>query len=169
DPGALSKINDPARKPTLSADGNKVVPLGKIEADAVNIQMPKGAEKGKAFTKNGHTINYDDDGFPVFDSKFDTVLDDTQLNSKKPGEHFKEANKALREELKKNPDLAKELGLTDKQTAWFMKDPAVQKPPKGLTWHHHQDTGRMQLVDEKIHSTFKPHTGGMSIWGGGYK
>ena len=23
--------------------------------------------------------------------------------------------------------------------------------------------------NEKIHSTFKPHTGGMSIWGGGYK
>jgi hypothetical protein len=143
--------------------------VGKTEANAVNIQMPKGAEKGKAFTKNGYTINYDDDGFPVFDSKFDTVLDDTQLNTQKPGEHFKEANKALREELINNPDLAKEMGLTEQQTAWFMKDPAVQKPPKGLTWHHHQDTERMQLVDEKIHSIFKPHTAGMSIWGGGYK
>ena len=36
--------------------------------------------------------------------------------------------------------------------------------PKGFTWHHHQTTGRMQLVNSKIHSQ-TGHTGGFSIWG----
>ena len=36
--------------------------------------------------------------------------------------------------------------------------------PKGFTWHHHQTTGRMQLVNSKIHSK-TGHTGGFSLWG----
>ncbi|WP_073586586.1 HNH endonuclease [Vibrio quintilis] len=52
---------------------------------------------------------------------------------------------------------------------YFLKDPASKSPPSGVTWHHHQDTGRMQLVDHKEHEAFVPHTCGMSIWGGGYK
>ena len=41
-----------------------------------------------------------------------------------------------------------------------------QAPP-GYTWHHHQDVGRMQLVPYEIHKQ-TGHTGGASIWGGGY-
>nr|WP_147635543.1 HNH endonuclease [Risungbinella massiliensis] len=33
------------------------------------------------------------------------------------------------------------------------------------TWHHHQETGRMQLVYSAIHNKGKPHTGGHRIWG----
>lgn len=35
--------------------------------------------------------------------------------------------------------------------------------PKGYTWHHHQTTGRMQLVETKVHSQ-TGHTGGFSLW-----
>lgn len=35
--------------------------------------------------------------------------------------------------------------------------------PKGYTWHHHQDFGRMQLVESKVHSQ-TGHTGGFSLW-----
>ena len=35
--------------------------------------------------------------------------------------------------------------------------------PKGFTWHHHQDFGRMQLVESNIHSR-TAHTGGFSLW-----
>ena len=38
--------------------------------------------------------------------------------------------------------------------------------PKEYTWHHHEDKGRMQLVDTEVH-TKTAHTGGRSIWGGG--
>jgi hypothetical protein len=37
--------------------------------------------------------------------------------------------------------------------------------PKGYNWHH-QDEGKMQLVDEFIHGK-TGHTGGRHIWGGG--
>ncbi|KAB2877504.1 HNH endonuclease [bacterium] len=42
------------------------------------------------------------------------------------------------------------------------------RTPKGYTWHHHQNTGRMQLVDSKIHR-LTGHTGGASIWYGDEK
>ncbi|ALP39109.1 hypothetical protein ASL14_19995 [Paenibacillus sp. IHB B 3084] len=36
----------------------------------------------------------------------------------------------------------------------------------GFTWHPHQETGRMQLVDENVHGKVN-HTGGNKIWGNG--
>ena len=35
--------------------------------------------------------------------------------------------------------------------------------PHGYTWHHHQKTGRMQLVESNIHM-LTGHTGGFSLW-----
>ncbi|MBK1809441.1 HNH endonuclease [Clostridium sp. YIM B02505] len=35
---------------------------------------------------------------------------------------------------------------------------------EGLTWHHHQVTGKMQLVDSAIHQA--NHLGGNAMWGG---
>jgi hypothetical protein len=35
--------------------------------------------------------------------------------------------------------------------------------PKGFTWHHHQITGRMQLVESTINAQ-TGHTGGFSLW-----
>ena len=38
--------------------------------------------------------------------------------------------------------------------------------PEGYTWHHHEEPGRMQLVDSEIHRQTS-HVGGRSLWGGG--
>lgn len=38
--------------------------------------------------------------------------------------------------------------------------------PVGFVWNHHQEPGRMQLVEHKVHAG-TPHTGGRRIWGGG--
>ena len=38
--------------------------------------------------------------------------------------------------------------------------------PEGYTWHHHEERGRMQLVDSEIHRQTR-HEGGRSLWGGG--
>jgi len=35
----------------------------------------------------------------------------------------------------------------------------------GYTWHHHQDRGRMQLVDETVHRR-TGHIGGEAMSGG---
>ncbi|WP_407653855.1 HNH endonuclease signature motif containing protein [Archangium lipolyticum] len=47
--------------------------------------------------------------------------------------------------------------------------PTSTTAPSGYTWHHHQDVGRMQLITDGAHQLARPHTGGMSIWGGGYQ
>lgn len=36
----------------------------------------------------------------------------------------------------------------------------------GLTWHHTEHPGQMQLIDSDVHSKCR-HTGGRSVWGGG--
>lgn len=36
----------------------------------------------------------------------------------------------------------------------------------GYTWHHHQETGRMQLVNYDTHYKHR-HTGGSQLWGSG--
>lgn len=38
------------------------------------------------------------------------------------------------------------------------------KSPSGLTWHHHANPGRLQLMDRAVHKAF-PHHGGEAIWG----
>jgi len=167
DPAVTKKINDPARKPNLTSDGKKVIPLGKTEADAITIRNKRNLDEDGYLRKGDKKLKYDDDGFPVFNSKFDTVIDDSNLGTGKDKMHFKAANENLAKELRKNPEIAKDLGITDKQVEFILKEPPEKTAPNGLTWHHHQDTGRMQLVDSVEHGDFK-HTGGMSIWGGGY-
>lgn len=43
------------------------------------------------------------------------------------------------------------------------KSGGYSSTPKGYTWHHHQYTGRMQLVETGAHSQ-TGHTGGFSLW-----
>ena len=40
--------------------------------------------------------------------------------------------------------------------------------PRGYTWHHSEEPGKLQLVDKEIHKR-TGHTGGRAIWGGGSK
>ena len=37
--------------------------------------------------------------------------------------------------------------------------------PSKYTWHHHQDSGVLHLVDYDVHAKTS-HIGGYSIWGG---
>ncbi len=37
------------------------------------------------------------------------------------------------------------------------------KRPEGQVWHHHQEQGRMQLVDKDIHNNL-PHCGGVACY-----
>ncbi len=145
--------------------------MGKTEADAVSITNKRHAGKTVSgvskHTGNKYNLIYDKDGFPIFESKYDMKISNELLGNGKPKSHFKAANKQLREDLLKNPKLKDEMNLTNEQYKYFTEGKLKNGAPKELTWHHHQDTGKMELVDYDIHDTFK-HTGGMSIWGGGY-
>ncbi|WP_248062682.1 HNH endonuclease [Paenibacillus silvae] len=113
--------------------------------------------------KNGkdYTVTYDKAGYPIFNSKFDTNIPESHylVSDRK---QFKHLTLELAKEIEKNPALAD--SLTEKELALIKKG----KVPSTLTWHHHQETGKMQLVDYYEHEVAK-HTGGRSIWGGGRK
>lgn len=98
---------------------------------------------------------------PVFDSDFDAQLPEDKLQSK-DREQFKECNKQLKEKIKEDPELAK------KFTPEQLEQIENGDTPDGYTWHHHEEKGKMQLVDTEVHNDTR-HTGGKAIWGGGKK
>ncbi|MFS0212382.1 HNH endonuclease [Corynebacterium striatum] len=99
-------------------------------------KMPKGWPYGD--------IHFSDRGFPVFD---DYVFEDRikgigDIELDHPtGKSWKDIRQA--------DDL---YGIDAK----FRKD-------RNLVWHHHEDTGRMQLIPKDLHNAVR-HTGGYAIW-----
>ncbi|VVB65065.1 Salmonella virulence plasmid 65kDa B protein [uncultured archaeon] len=58
-------------------------------------------------------------------------------------------------------------GSRAKDFAAANKIAGYSETPKGYTWHHHQDLGRIQLVEESVHAKRvegHDHWGGVSIW-----
>lgn len=120
------------------------------------------------YTRDGVSVNYDSNGFPDFEARADLHLSPTAINSGSDTAHFREANGMMRDALNADPGLAQRLGLNAEQVAFLTRETPAGRSPPDLTWHHHQDTGRIQLVDSTIHDHFSGgHTGGMRIWGGG--
>lgn len=99
--------------------------------------------------------------FPVFESDFSVVLtEDVYLNS--DSFHFSVANETLYESIQQNPGLAVELGLTPEEIEGLSHNIT----PEGYVWHHSEEPGVLQLVDEETHHN-TGHTGGRELWGGG--
>lgn len=121
---------------------------------------------GKTLTNGKDTVRFDKHGFAEFETQFETMIDDFHIGSGQHRLHFKAANQRLHDTINANPGLARQLGLSPDDV---MHLPMSKEPPVGYTWHHHQDVGRMQLITRSAHGLAIPHTGGMSIWGGGYK
>ena len=111
----------------------------------------------KSHSKTG--IKFDQEGFPIFDSFGDMYLEpEDYLKSR--GTHFDRASKDLYQQIMANDELARK--FTQEEIELF-KNGSV---PKRFTWHHHQNSGLMQLVDRRIHRQ-TGHIGGYSIWGKG--
>jgi hypothetical protein len=100
-------------------------------------------------------IKVDAKGFPKFPKKF--IKED---NTKLPKKLWKAKDKAQFRWL--NNDLAKRNKNYDPKTQTFKNDPKKRK----YTWHHHQDNGRMQLVEFGAHNS-TPHNGGRTTWATG--
>ncbi|MCR6789948.1 MULTISPECIES: WXG100 family type VII secretion target [Bacillus cereus group] len=114
------------------------------------IRLRKGDLAGDKHPVTG--IPYDAEGFPIFESKGEIMFKKSRtIQSRK-------CSKALYEQIMENPELA--LKFTDEEIQLFK----IGKTPEHYTWHHHQDTGRMQLVDYQTHHD-TGHTGGYKIWG----
>jgi len=105
-------------------------------------------------------ITFDQRGFPVFDPyvKVETRIGGDLANMSRKA-HMRAATRQLREDIK--------AGRVDKNkfTDIELSDIIAGKDKIGTsTWHHHQETGRMQLVPEDIHEWVK-HIGGNNLWG----
>ncbi|WP_052948087.1 HNH endonuclease [Aneurinibacillus tyrosinisolvens] len=123
------------------------------------IKLRMGHLQGDKHPVTG--VPYDRDGFPIFDSKYETHLHPADYKKSRQI-HDKRCNEKLLQDLKANPHLKDEIGLTDEE----IEDLEFSGELENYTWHHHQEPGKMQLVDSNIHSK-TGHTGGYKIWGKG--
>lgn len=98
--------------------------------------------------------------FPVFESKFDVFLPKSLWNAS-DAEQFKYCTEKLKERIERDPEFAKQ--FTPRQIEQIK---AGAPRISGLTWHHNEISGKMQLVNSETHEKCR-HTGGRSIWGGG--
>lgn len=113
--------------------------------------------KRKVITLNGEKI---EGVFPEFPSVFDTQLP-KELWKASDVEQFRYCTQKLKERIERDPEFAKQ--FTPTQIEQIKKrSPRIS----GLTWHHTEVPGKMQLVDAKLHDKCR-HTGGRNIWGGG--
>ena len=74
--------------------------------------------------------------------------------------HFSKASKVLYDDIMRDNNLRSK--FTETEIELFKHG----KVPNKYTWHHHQETGVLQLVDREVHRK-TGHTGGFSIWGSG--
>ncbi|MCM3585906.1 HNH endonuclease [Mesobacillus maritimus] len=101
--------------------------------------------------------------FPVFDVGYEIQLPES-LYLYSDDVHFAYANIELHQALETNSDLVHELNL-DQQDIERLK---VGNTPDGYAWHHHEEPGKLQLVDRDYHQ-HTGHTGGRELWGGGFE
>ena len=102
-------------------------------------------------------VRFDEKGFPKFKAYYTVKLRKKYFCETRE-RHFYMANKIL----------SSNIGTSTRIKAKFsrkqIKEISQGDTPSGYTWHHHQDVGVLQLVDDEIHAK-TPHIGGYSIWG----
>ncbi len=97
--------------------------------------------------------------FPKFDSTYNVSLPDDLLGAS-DDRQAQHCNGQLSDAVDNAPKLAAQFTL--EQLAQIKN----KETPDGFTWHHNEETGKMQLVKTDDHQNNR-HTGGRAIWGGG--
>lgn len=97
--------------------------------------------------------------FPVFESVKDVQLPENLYKASDDAQG-KYCTSELRKAIEKDPELAKQFNPTQLEQ---IKN--GESKIKGLTWHHNEELGKMQLVDADLHAKVG-HTGGGVLWAG---
>lgn len=103
-------------------------------------------------------VQYDSKGFPKFKVYYTVKLKKKYYKESRE-RHFYMANRILDNELNYDKDFKAKFSKSQ------LKKITSSQTPTGYTWHHHQDAGVLQLVNEEIHAKTY-HIGGYTIWGG---
>lgn len=128
----------------------------------INEEMEGKSVNGVKFARREFTLNGEkvEGIFPVFKPEFKVTLPEN-LYKASDNEQMRYCTKKLAERIERDPEFAKK--FTSRQLEQIRNgEPRIS----GLTWHHNEIPGRMQLVDANAHSAAR-HTGGRSLWGGG--
>ncbi|MGD6816334.1 HNH endonuclease [Metabacillus sp. 113a] len=99
--------------------------------------------------------------FPDFDIEYGVIIDQS-LYLQSDYVQFSYANQELYAAVMEDPNLAKDLRLNEEDVQLLKNGDT----PEGFTWHHNEEPGVLQLVEEEQH-TNTGHTGGRELWGGG--
>lgn len=152
------------------SEADKPLNLSKNESNGVNkIKTINQHLEGKTHEKHNIPFekkivnNENNESVEVVVPKFESMHDvqlPKELETVSDRKQFKYCNNDLKETMNKNPDLKNK--FNDAQ----IKDIENNETPKGYSWHHDAEKGKMQLVDFTTHSDVR-HTGGKFIWGGG--
>ncbi|BCJ06919.1 hypothetical protein PRtIB026_A33360 [Pseudomonas sp. RtIB026] len=104
-------------------------------------------------------VVFDNKGFPIFDdiTAFDTRISIDVFRSASYQGQMKLATKGLSDAIQRGQ--VKASSFTVKQ---LQQISAGARKIDGYTWHHHQDSGRMQLVPELVHKK-TGHIGGEAM------
>lgn len=135
---------------------------GKINIKTINEGKEGQEDKSgvkyerKTITVNGVEV---EGVFPVFDSAFDTQLPEDLLDAT-DAKQAECCNQELKEAVENDPELTKQF------TPGQLEQIKNGDTPDGYTWHHNEETGKMQLIKTEDHQANR-HTGGKAIWGGG--
>lgn len=120
----------------------------------LKLGLPGMAGKTHPVTK----VRFDEKGFPKFKSVYTVKLQHKDYKKSRE-EHFYIANKKLYNNICSSSRLRMKFSSRDINVI------SQGDTPNKYTWHHHQDKGKLELVDREIHSKTS-HIGGYSIWGG---
>ena len=129
-----------------------------------HLEGKKHPETGVPFVKRVIILNWEkvEGVFPKFDSKFDTYMPPNMWKASDL-DQFKYCTERLKNRIARDPEFAKQ--FTPRQLEQIKNgEPRIS----GLTWHHNETPGKMQLVNADIHIRTN-HTGGRSLWGGGVR
>ncbi|MFJ7371261.1 HNH endonuclease [Lysinibacillus sp. NPDC098008] len=97
--------------------------------------------------------------FPDFEEEY-TVTMPESMYLESDITHFSYANHALAEHINQNPESASNFSNSQIEQIYS------NQTPDGFTWHHSEEPGKLELVNEEVHEK-TAHTGGREIWGGG--
>ncbi|WP_350613805.1 HNH endonuclease [Pseudomonas sp. HY7a-MNA-CIBAN-0227] len=94
-------------------------------------------------------VVFDNKGFPIFDdvTRFDTHINISEFRAASYDGQLRMATRDLRTQI--DSGAVPSSAFTDVQLKAIR---GGQDKIPGYTWHHHQDTGRMQLVPEAFHN-----------------
>ncbi|WP_338635015.1 hemagglutinin repeat-containing protein [Spirobacillus cienkowskii] len=169
-------VNDPDYKPTLGGKGPIDSLKSKKEFEAMygkenvishtvpDLDKPNVNMAGRAINvelNDGRVVKvvYDQKGLPGFTPhmKTEVIFSQKTMLETNYEEHLTMSTKALWAEVQKDPVLKRKFT----EAELLDMEQGKQKIGK-YTWHHHQDLGRMQLVETKIHKD-APHVGAKSL------